>query len=832
MAPENRAEWQNFVDSADIQPLGSAYGYQLEIPFENRERIDRFFEDPRNLRGLIGEISHDPSRNPRAAAVRTKRMLQQNPQFLRDVDLLLSRSPRAAMAAIEDAYAMRQLFGEVPGQYGAEQNDASTERRGITQLGTNQRVRVSETGGFDRQNIPTSELSPSERTRATSRSLDPAALAVDLEFLGDTGVLAQAGVSPDSPVERARQLLFETLAREVPHSNYPISLDASSNVDDEALRRLVNRNDLGQLEISGHFPGEFVTDLNLLLRERNADPDYILNYLQESGELPSQASEPQPEWSDFDDEEPRQLVGQYGPAVDRLIREFPETESIKAGPSAVGSRLDKNQLFEKYGSLIPYDYKRLPSEEVQSVVRALEANDNPDVKDYVYKTLTSSFVDKSKPVENLNKLLEFSKNIKNQSERDRVTNYLKDYLKNIDTKLLTVSPRAAGVGGGDYLDESDIRSLYPRAYKKLQTLGDIPYVPEDFEPTIRSTFYSNEYPNKSYTVEIEREAGQLSAYRGLSENFVRLIDEKPFAGVYSIGFKVNGDYSADPNVPDDVKANIQNFIRGNALKDIPAGSLVVNSPLGNELFRKGSNPVNKRALTYQQAGFGGQSIEGQFAYIDPETGRSVPVQPTRSKSNLSKIEEGRSYYSLDPSIAAVRGLPELGRAIRKVPSALLPGAADLIPSPEAIRTGYAQGPVAMGKQMAQEFVQGLPAAAGLAGALSTPLAAPLAPGIGAGFVGTAGARALNEIVRQETGEGVVPKLRQFLGTVPRTGVSAKPSEGNKPLTATLQALTPAQKVETQRQSNRNELQRRVDLVKERFNPRRGEFGLSELLLGR
>ena len=32
--------------------------------------------------------------------------------------------------------------------------------------------------------------------------------------------------------------------------------------------------------------------------------------------------------------------------------------------------------------------------------------------------------------------------------------------------------------------------------------------------------------------------------------------------------------------------------------------------------------------------------------------------------------------------------------------------------------------------------------------------------------------------------------------------------------------------------NRNEVQRRIDLAGERFNPRRGEFGLSELLFGR
>jgi hypothetical protein len=138
----------------------------------------------------------------------------------------------------------------------------------------------------------------------------------------------------------------------------------------------------------------------------------------------------------------------------------------------------------------------------------------------------------------------------------------------------------------------------------------------------------------------------------------------------------------------------------------------------------------------------------------------------------------------------------------------------------------------MGKQMAQEFVQSLPTAAAAASVLSTPLAAPLAPGIGAGLVGTAGARALNEVVRQETGEGVVPKVRQFLGTAPRTGTADKPQTTPKPLVAQVKPLSAAQRAEIQRQQNRNALQRRMELAQQRFNPRRGEFGLSELLFGR
>ncbi len=189
-------------------------------------------------------------------------------------------------------------------------------------------------------------------------------------------------------------------------------------------------------------------------------------------------------------------------------------------------------------------------------------------------------------------------------------------------------------------------------------------------------------------------------------------------------------------------------------------------------------------------------------------------------------------FGADPVGAAAKGAGELARGLRRTPSALLPGAADLIPSPEAVRTGYRQGPVAMGKQMAQEFVQSLPTAAAAAGVLSTPLAAPLAPGIGAGLVGTAGARALNEVVRQETGEGLVPKLRQAIGTAPRTGAASPSRAGSRPLTAQVRPLTTAQRAEVTRQQNRNELQRRIELAQQRFNPGKLEFGLSELLRGR
>jgi hypothetical protein len=239
-------------------------------------------------------------------------------------------------------------------------------------------------------------------------------------------------------------------------------------------------------------------------------------------------------------------------------------------------------------------------------------------------------------------------------------------------------------------------------------------------------------------------------------------------------------------------------------------------------------------------------IVSQFPGLDSPSaasklGKGVDILPNRYIRFLQELDKkykgsvgdiGNFFYGADPLTSAAAAIPDVLGNIKRVPSSLLPGAADLIPSPEAIRTGYAQGPVEMGKQMAQEFAQSLPTAAGAAMLLSTPALAPLAPGIGAGMVGTAGAKALNEVVRQETGEGIVPKVRQFLGTAPRTGVSSPQVQGEKPLTAEIRPLTQAQRQKMSQQATQNEMQRRLELAKERFNPRKGEFGLSELIFGR
>jgi hypothetical protein len=89
-------------------------------------------------------------------------------------------------------------------------------------------------------------------------------------------------------------------------------------------------------------------------------------------------------------------------------------------------------------------------------------------------------------------------------------------------------------------------------------------------------------------------------------------------------------------------------------------------------------------------------------YMNSE-GNIVPLQATRPAASLAggvaiqnnplraEVTQSRepltskAYYSMNPVSMAAQGVPEYVRALRRTPAALLPGAADLIPSPEAIQ---------------------------------------------------------------------------------------------------------------------------------------------------
>lgn len=370
----------------------------------------------------------------------------------------------------------------------------------------------------------------------------------------------------------------------------------------------------------------------------------------------------------------------------------------------------------------------------------------------------------------------------------------------------------------------------------------------------------------------------------VSENAIRFLADNPILRQSSVSFKTGQpgsdlDYQAEGALPKPVADVFTSFIQREALKGAKPGTLVANSPLSSgdlvdsrlaageteatsSLLRKlmpfrreNQSLPNVRGVAYQSAGFGPTDVGGaQYTFVSPE-GEAIPIQFRQSEVGLrgkvrvdpdgAYVSQGalpasssRYFMSMVPGLDAfydqdifgrnlgVETLKDMGRGVYKHRAALLPGAADLIPSAVAVRRGYQEGPQALAQQVATDFVSGLPLSIPTAMALSTPVLAPIAPGIGGGLILKATGEALNEAVKQETGEGIVPKVRQFLGTEERTGVTNRPVKPRPYVTPRLVANT------DQRNPIVREAQNRFGLARERFNPAKGEFGLSELLFGR
>lgn len=229
----------------------------------------------------------------------------------------------------------------------------------------------------------------------------------------------------------------------------------------------------------------------------------------------------------------------------------------------------------------------------------------------------------------------------------------------------------------------------------------------------------------------------------------------------------------------------------------------------------------------------GWSREGIFPFKDKINALSNPParlpfgykdDPSAFQSLLEKAEAAR----LERANARVASSLRTGFG-----SGLRFGAADFIPSPEAIRDLYAGKPLDAIKKTGFGALSGVPLAVGVGTAVAAaPALAPIAAGAGGAAVLARASAAANEVVRQQTGEDILSKTRQFLGTRPRTGVADTPRVGVQPLTATIRPMTPAQRQEHFRQQQENELQKRFRLAGQRFNPARGEFGLSEMFFGR
>ena len=204
------------------------------------------------------------------------------------------------------------------------------------------------------------------------------------------------------------------------------------------------------------------------------------------------------------------------------------------------------------------------------------------------------------------------------------------------------------------------------------------------------------------------------------------------------------------------------------------------------------------------------------------------------------------YGTLLPGVTP-ETVTRLAGNIRRTPSSLLPGAADLIPSAEAVRLGYEKGPAAMGKQMAKDFAAGIPLSAALTPILANPGVTPFAPGIGAGLLGVAGVEAVNEAVKQETGKSLIQRFQETMGAAggdtTTIGKARRPVPDkkfvpdNRPYeTPQITQMSPADvsrmEVERKAKQNENEFQRRVRLAKEARQLDPFDFGITEMLFGR
>ena len=174
--------------------------------------------------------------------------------------------------------------------------------------------------------------------------------------------------------------------------------------------------------------------------------------------------------------------------------------------------------------------------------------------------------------------------------------------------------------------------------------------------------------------------------------------------------------------------------------------------------------------------------------------------------------------------------------------ALSVGAADLIPSRESIRMAGDKGIMPALRNHATEFALSLPIA-GAVGftAAAVPAIGTAATAAGPGLVALAAGEAADEVVTQATGEGIIPKFQQAIGTKPRTGIASPGGsieETNKREMdrvfnpPEIKPMTQPPKRRPLSSSPMPALGHRLRLAGDRFNPSKGEFGISELLFGR
>lgn len=237
--------------------------------------------------------------------------------------------------------------------------------------------------------------------------------------------------------------------------------------------------------------------------------------------------------------------------------------------------------------------------------------------------------------------------------------------------------------------------------------------------------------------------------------------------------------------------------------------------------------ITGKNVTWNPSELKDPMIKSAFG-IDPGADVSgLRDNPMSAFLNKGKIDFSRPVITTDSPVYKLRQGIKGGAGL---------AATTLIPSPEAIRSFYAGDTAAGVGRMAGDIASGIPVAAAAGGiATLAPATAPFIGAAGPAFAGIAAVRALNEVSRQQAGEGLVPKFRQFIGTAPRTGIAnaaVKSKEYTQPRLIKTAQPNPIFSGGLVSSPVVREIQNRMGLAGARFNPARGEFGLSELLFGR
>lgn len=321
----------------------------------------------------------------------------------------------------------------------------------------------------------------------------------------------------------------------------------------------------------------------------------------------------------------------------------------------------------------------------------------------------------------------------------------------------------------------------------------------------------------------------------------------------------------NPFYPDFLKYQL-----GSRIEPTPVGATIIQQPIGGPAeVNKGRatggrdalyTRMSNRALVANRMGsasaerlgpdrwrnvYGEEVTWNPSALKDPalRTALGVPKGTDVSSYRVSEFQPQPLFEGYNQNKTPIfKDSPQfkMPRATLAAGVSALP---DVIPSAEVIKATAESGPLAGIGEYAKEQAMSIPtsAAVGL-GTYLVPGALPFIPGVAGGVALKEAGRSLQEASRQLTGESALSKIRQTIGTKPRTGfATSTPQEtyrraqqrvDNPPQIKPLTRPVSKSNQINRQSSPMDEFARRARMAGARFNPLKGEFGLTEMLFGR